>query len=181
MFGGGIFIMKEIQLTKGQVALVDDEDYDYLKQWHWFARIYSRWSSYYAFRGFYFSTNGKTKNIHTNIPMHREIIKAPRHLVVDHIDHNGLNNQKSNLRLCTIAQNNANRFSLKNSTSIYLGVYFAKDRNKWRAAISVNDKILERKSFDTEIEAALYYNELAIKYHGEFANLNIIENEHNGE
>jgi hypothetical protein len=93
--------MKEISLTQGQVALVDDEDYDYLMQWKW--HFYKGTHSHYAVCSLP-RKNGKR----TGFRMHRLIMNTPPDLVVDHIDHNGLNNQKSNLRNCTKCQNQAN-------------------------------------------------------------------------
>lgn len=179
-------LMKEIKLniarkTKNShlklVALVDDEDYEYLNQFKWHAvKIHN---VYYAKRAI--RINGKTKMIR----MHREIMKAEKGEIIDHKDMNGLNNQKSsNLRKATHGQNNANRKSKPGSTSKYLGVSYCKIYQikkgkrytywKWIAQISINNKNKRIGRFNTEIEAALAYNKKAIEIHGEFANLNII-------
>ena len=84
--------MKEIILTQGQVALVDDEDFEYLNQWKWCA-IKSR-KTYYTTRTIYIPCK-------MTVIMHRIIMNTPLDMTVDHIDHNGLNNQKYNLRICT--------------------------------------------------------------------------------
>ena len=153
--------MKEIKLTKGYVTLVDDDDYDYLSQWSWWAHKKDD-GTFYAERRYYI---GKQQ---VCVLMHRIIMKTPKGLVVDHIDHNGLNNQKSNLRNCTHKQNMCNRTSFGKSE--YLGVYFYK--NLWHAQLRHNGKIIKLGSSKIEEEAARKYDIGAKIYHGEFANLN---------
>lgn len=158
--------MKLIPLTKGQFAQVDDEDFDYLNQFKW------RCVNNYAVREDYahIKKGGNGKTVSTSI--HREILKAADGQIIDHIDRNGLNCQKSNLRFANRSQNGANRKSTAGSTSKYLGVHFDKWSGKWRAAITYNKKCLNLGRFNCEVEAAKKYNEAAIEYHGEFANLN---------
>lgn len=162
--------MKEIKLTQGKFTQVDDEDYDYLKQFKWIATNPGG-NIYYAVRKQKME-NGKRGR---NIRMHREIlgITDPR-INGDHKDHNGLNNQRYNLRVATPAQNRANSRPVKNSSSKYLGVYWNKAARKWRAKIKKDYKGIYLGSFTNEIDAAKAYNDAAIKFHGEFANLNII-------
>lgn len=161
------FYMKEIKLTQGQVALVDDEDYEYLNQWKWYAQK-SR-GTFYACR--------YTKN--EVLIMHRIILNTPFNMEVDHRDHNGLNNQRHNIRNCTRSQNHMNKDP--RGSSKYLGVSWDKSRNKWRAFIQTRQisngkrKTLFNGQYNTEEEAAIAYNEAAKRLHGEFANLNIIE------
>ncbi len=168
--------MKVIELTKGQVTIVDDEDYEYLNQWKWFAA--KRKHGYYAAK-----SGLKWGNKGANVFMHRVLMKTPQGLVCDHKDRNTLNNQKTNLRNCTQAQNNQNVSSHKNSSSIFLGVsvgkepyYGGKRPRYWRARISVNKEIFALGLFpytpEGEIAAAKCYDEAAKKYFGEFANLN---------
>ena len=110
--------------------------------------------------------------------MHRVIMNTLGNMNVDHIDHNGLNNQKENLRNCTQSENARNRTSRKGSTSKYLGVSKCHKIMKYGIYYYYRVKINQRQhvgNFKTEIEAALAYNEAALKYYGEFANLNIIE------
>lgn len=92
---------------------------------------------------------------------------------VDHEDRDHGNSRIENLRAATIRQNNCNRSSAKGSSSIYLGVH--KRRNKWQSAIRVNKKPIYIGIFENQESAALSYNREAVRYHGEFANLNIIK------
>src|SRR5688500_12272183 len=117
---------KEISLTRGQVAIVDNADFGWLSQWKWYATKHR--NTYYADRNGYIS---HTK--HDTIRMHRLILDAPTGIHVDHIDGNGLNNQRSNLRLCTNQQNLANRPPLPGKSSQYKGVSFYRRDQIWRA------------------------------------------------
>jgi hypothetical protein len=162
--GAPLFIdMKTIQLTQGKVALVDDEDYNKVIQFKWFAQKGSNHNFYALNRGVGSHSTRKFTS------MHRLIMSAPKDMQVDHIDHNGLNNQKSNLRICTCQQNQTNKTSFGKSK--YRGVFF--DEGRIRCAIKINGRYKYLKgSFKTEEAAAKAYDELAMEYHGEFANLN---------
>lgn len=100
---------------------------------------------------------------------------------VDHIDRNPENDRIENLRAATYSQNSKNTSSKKGSTSKYLGVYFSKTRGKnniggkWIARITINKVCKHIGSFDSEIKAAIAWNEMAKKHYGKFANLNVIE------
>lgn len=155
-------LSKEIKLSMGMVALVDNEDFDYLNKFRWCA--HKRGRAFYAES----TING------VRVIMHNVIMNPPKGMLIDHIFHNGLDNRKSQLRLATKSQNNANRTSRKNSSSKYLGVAFEKDRNKWTARIRKNGQGYRLGSFLKETDAALAYNKKAFELHGEFANLNII-------
>jgi hypothetical protein len=157
--------MKEIKLTRGKVALVDDEDYDYLNQWKWHALAHHG-------GGWYVSRHFRDKDGKKSIRMHRLIMNTPEGMEVDHIDHNGLNNQKSNLRNCTNSQNHMNRFPYKGHTSIYKGVYYKTANKKYVAKIKINQVVIWGGYFKSEIDAAHAYDKLATKYFGEFAVLN---------
>lgn len=147
-------------------VLLDDYDYDRMRLWKW--SVTKKKNGFYAIRS-------EQKNYkQRTFTMHRMILGVKdTSVLVDHRDHNGLNNQRSNIRLCTPTQNQYNRTAT--GYSKYLGVSYEKIRKKWRACI-VDDKGRRTKiaRFNTEIEAAKAYNELALKYRGEFANLNKI-------
>lgn len=152
--------MKEIKLTRGLTALVDAEDYEYLNQWKWRAIPNNR--TFYAQRDVVIE--GKSKSI----KMHRLIMNTPKGMEVDHINHNGIDNRKINLRNCTPAQNRKNRLAFGKSK--YVGVVFS--NNKFIAQIRIEGKLHRLGTFKAEKEAALMYDKAAIKHHGEFANLN---------
>lgn len=159
--------MKEITLTRGMVALVDNADYEWLNQFKWHALKHR--DTFYAARNC-----GGRKN-RSYVFMHRLILKLSDSKVeVDHSDRNGLNNQRQNLREATRSQNAANAPSRKNSSSSFLGVYWDNTRKMWTAGITKNYKKKFLGYFDNEIEAATAYNKAAIIIHGEFANINKI-------
>ena len=158
------FGMKQVQLTKGYVTLVDDQDFDFLSQFKWCAGI--KHGSCYARR----RQNGP-QALYRSQQMHRLImgVTDPKEKI-DHRDGNTLNNQRSNLRICTHAQNLANRGVDKRSRSGYKGV--SPLGKKWRAYIVLNYKQKVLGRFDCPIEAAKAYDRAAIEMHGEFCNLN---------
>jgi hypothetical protein len=159
--------MKEIILTQGKTALVDDEDFEELYKYKWHADKHG--SIYYAVRSI--NINYKIKHI----LMHRQIFGiTDKKIFIDHIDHNSLNNQKSNLRICTNQQNQRNSLKQKNTTSIYKGVSLNKKSNKWHSIIIFNNKSIYLGSYINEIDAAKAYDVAAIKYFGEFANINFV-------
>lgn len=164
----GLFFtaMKTIQLTKGQVAIVDDDNFEILNQHKWFANSDKR--NMYAARNINLE-NGKQKIV----KMHRVIMNvADPKIICDHINRNTLDNRKENLRTCSIAENGRNRKNMKNSLSKYKGVCWHKYH--WEARITFNKKIMYLGGFKTEIEAALAYNKKSIELHGEFASPNTI-------
>ncbi len=161
--------MKTIVLTQGMVALVDEEDFEYLNQWRWVAHAGWKKRTYYVQRRQYLG-GGAANAKYSTIIMHRLLMMPPIGFVVDHIDGNGLNNQRSNLRLATPSQNNANRRIVVKSFSKFLGVDCRK--GIWRSRISINHTSMVLGYFDLEIDAAKAYDEAAKKYHGEFATLN---------
>lgn len=152
-----------IPLTRGQFAIVDAEDYPQLSQHTWFAE--GTPDNYYAVR----KEKGKS------IKMHRQILNAPDHLVVDHIDHIGLKNQKSNLRLATFTQNCQNQRRISHKSSKYKGVHWHKRLKKWAAQITCNKKTHHLGYFNDQTTAAHAYDKAARKLHAEFAFCNFTE------
>lgn len=165
--------MRKIPLTQNQYALVDDEDYEYLNRWKWCAHWNPKTNSFYAVRNEVVA-KGKSKTIR----MHRAIMQEPVGKVVDHDNHNTLDNRKENLRICDQADNMHNFRKPLNNTSGYKGVTINRQKSKNRvrkyitAQIGVNGKVLRLGYFKTLQDAAKAYNEAAIKYFGEFALLN---------
>jgi hypothetical protein len=158
--------MKEIRLSQhGKnrdkfVALVDDEDYEYFNQFSW--SVKKSPTTYYAIRTVYIDCGKIT------LSMHRIITCTPLGMETDHKDHNGLNNQKYNLRICTHKENGMNQKS--HSKSGYLGVYYSDCYIIGQ--IAINNKVTHLGIFKTEKDAAMAYDRMAKIYHGEFANLN---------
>ena len=162
--------MKEIRLQNNEVTKVDDEDYAFLNQWRWTC-IYNRGYKY-AVRDII-----EPDSRHKRIFMHRVIMNTPPDLQVDHIDNDGLNNQKTNLRNCTKRQNLSNR--LPHGISKYIGVSVYTETRKGRKPrqriimqIEKKENGRYKKSFKTEELAALAYDIKAKEWFGEYANLN---------
>lgn len=153
--------MKLIPLVNGGEAIVDDEDYESLSAYKWYA--YHAYSTTYARR---YVNIRKGKH---SIRMHRVIMGAPDDLVVDHINHNGLDNRRSNLRICTHSQNQRNRAG--NPKYGYWGIQ--PSREHWRAYLWIGRELKHLGVYPTREQAAYAYN-LAVIEAGldEFANLN---------
>lgn len=160
--------MKKISLNKGFVTLIDDEDVGLVEGYKWFVKIMQNKWVYASAQAP--MVDGKQQTI----LMHRLILGAKAGQVVDHINRNGLDNQRHNLRLCTNAQNSFNSTKKrKNTTSTYKGVYNAGVGLKpWRAIIGHSYKRKHLGCFSTELEAALAYDEAAKELFGAFARLN---------
>lgn len=169
-FGSGFIFMKEIQLKDGFKAKVDDLDFEFLNQWKW-TTIYKNGTQY---AGRYKYIDGVCRTIY----MHRQLAGSPgSNIWVDHADHDTLNNQKDNLRLCTQAQNAMNTTKSKNKTSQYKGVSASYRPNyPWHCKIKKDQKDIFIGRFKTEEAAAKAYNKKAKELFGEFANLNILPN-----
>lgn len=159
--------MKKIKLTRGMYAEVDDENYEALNKHKWNAHLEGR--THYAIRTVL--VNGK----YVTERMHRVIMGNVKDgFYVDHINGDGLCNLKSNLRVVNKKQNQQNVKSHIDSNSKYLGVSYRKSKNTYRARIFVDGKELSLGHYKNEIDAAKAYNEAAIKYRGEYANINKI-------
>jgi len=153
--------MKEIRLTQGKVALVDDVDFEEISKYKWYP-LNSQLNHVCAF------TCIKNKVNY----MHRMIINAPIGTMVDHINGNPLDNQRANLRLCTNAQNQQNRKTKGKGKSDFRGLSFRKKWNTWEIHVRVNGRQTYIGSSKNEIEAAKLYDIAAIKFHGEYASTN---------
>lgn len=152
-------------------VLIDDEDFDLIKNHTWHLSYYKKINNFYAITNVWHVGKGPGKSIR----MHRLIMGLPKNLVVDHINHDTLDNRKENLRVCSFQGNSQNMSKPSHGkSSIYKGVCKSKNRNRFEAYIHINDKKINLGQFISEIDAAKAYNEAAIKYHGEYACLNII-------
>lgn len=156
-----------LELPKGKYAIIDAEDYERVREHHWYAsRVKLKEADYFRVMAFTPLVDGKRECL----MLHRFILQAPKGLVVDHINRNPLDCRKANLRICTQQQNTFNRRGAINSASRYKGVY--RRGNRWLAAIKHNRKNIHLGYHDTEVQAARAYNEAATAFYGEFALLN---------
>ena len=158
--------MKTIPLSQGKCAIVDDIDYAVLVKYRWYAG--KKGSTWYAMRSY------KGKKIY----MHRYIMGlfCYNKNMIDHINHNGLDNRRINLRLCTCSQNHRNRIPTK-KTSKYKGVSWNKQKKRWRAFIYIRDEKYNYRQlflgqFGDEVLAAEAYDNAAKEYYKEFAYTN---------
>ncbi len=160
--------MKEIPITKGRVALVDDEDYAAIAQWKW--GIFTGNGQAYAVRA------ERANNRRHYIRMHHLVLPKKPGFMIDHINGNSLDNRRSNLRYATAAQNSQNRpgNTLHNRSSQYKGVSHRPSpcASPWQADILAFGKRTYLGVYATEIEAARAYDAAARIHHGEFARLN---------
>lgn len=156
---------KSIDLTKGQIAIIDDDDYERVSKYSWYSHKSTN-NTYYA----------RSKINKKGIYLHRFIMKVDNTVIIDHINGNKLDNRKCNLRQCNYQQNGANRKSLLHSSK-FKGVTFRKKCKKrpWEASIQINGITLYLGNFSTELDAAKKYNEAAIREFGEFAKINILD------
>ncbi|HDZ13321.1 hypothetical protein LCGC14_1284510 [marine sediment metagenome] len=160
--------MKRIPLTQGQFALVDDEDYEELSKHKWCLRQKGD-GLFYAGRN-----NWHDKKSHS-ITIHQQLMNLPENHEIDHRDGNGLDNRRSNLRVCTHRQNLQNQKRQKNNKCGFKGVHWNNSSKKWRAKIFVNGKNIHLGVFFCLIQAAKAYNKAAVRYFGEFARVNNVQ------
>lgn len=177
-FRGAVFFMKTIIIHSNKYGskevLLDDSDYDLAKVYRW--SLKPDHNNFYAKKNYWIRVEGEKKCI--QLLMHRFILGLNDQRQVDHIDHNGLNNQRTNLRICTHQQNMCNKRSHVNTSSKYVGVSFHKKTKMWRASIKnklIHSSRVNIGSYKTENEAAIAYNKAALDFFGEFANLNVIQ------
>lgn len=152
-----------ITLTKGYEAVIDAVDVHLVDGFNWSA-ITPRPGGVYARRN-----NLTACGKRTAVYMHREILGHPAGFDVDHIDGNGLNNKRENLRIATVSQNAYNSLTPKNNTSGYKGATFHNRFGRWIAKISAEGKSHHLGYFDTPEEAHAAYCEASKRLHGEFA------------
>lgn len=149
--------MKTLKLTNSELLVkVDDDDYSYLSKYRWhLAKGYAR-----------------VKLANSPVLMHRKIMMCPKGLYVHHKNHDGLDNQRHNLVVCTSSQNLASRSKNKNNTSGFKGVWLARPTGKWVAEITIERKARKIGHFFSKEDAARAYDKEALRYFGEFAVLN---------
>lgn len=162
--------MKEIPLRNGGTAFVDDEDEAFVRQFNWIQTTPDAVT--------YAVTSQKIGGKWRLIKLHRLLLglKIGDGVIVDHIDGNGLNNQRGNLRICSHQQNlrNQDRTEKPYKTSKFKGVCWHKKNKKWIAGIFINKKKIYLGQFESEEDAAAAYNAAARKFFGEFARLNSV-------
>lgn len=151
---------KNIELPDGSTVKVDASDYEYLSQWKW------NNVGGYAARVVY--PTG-LKGASYRVLMHRVILACPEKLIVDHINHETLDNRKENLRIATRSQNQWNTLISKNNTSGHKGINWDRVNKKWRAGVGRNDKYINLGRFDTIEEAVAVRIKYINNEHGEFA------------
>lgn len=161
--------MKIIPVDYKLVTFVDDEDYNYLSRWTWRRQPVKGRS--------YAITQAHNGIRYTTFRMHRLIMESicgplQNGMAVDHIDGDGLNNRRSNLRICNHLQNMQNQLRRTDNLSGFKGVSWKKSSSKWLARITVDKKVIHLGLFGDKLEAARAYNAAALKHFGEFARLN---------
>lgn len=155
-------MVKQIELTQGKVAIVDDDDFEYLSQWKW----------HYTAQGY-----AARRSSDRIILMHRQLISTADGMDTDHANGNKLDNRRSNLRPATRSQNLANRPSLR-GRSEYKGVSWHEARKKWAAHYYLGGESHYIGLFVSEQEAAAAYDEAAKRVYGEYAYLNLTGGDH---
>lgn len=155
---------KLIPLSKGAFTIVDDDDHTWLSQWKW--HLMGR----YAGRVI---TDPVTRKQHS-LSMHRLILDTPQGMHTDHINGNGLDNRRENLRICTPSENSRNQKANKRRAgdAQYKGTFFVKKLGKWKAVIGINGKNQYLGLFTSEEDAARAYDQKARELHGDFAHPN---------
>lgn len=161
----GIKNAKAIPLTQNQVAIVDEDDYEKLMKWKWFALKDT--NTFYAAR---YIVKGM-------IQMHREILGLKKYekVIIDHINRDGLDNRKNNLRIATVSLNSYNKRMMTNNISGFRGVCWSKPHNRWVARVGINGKSVFCGQFVDVVLAAKAYDKKAKELWGDNAILNFKE------
>jgi hypothetical protein len=155
--------MRELILLRGEIAMVDDEDYERLSRYSWHIMNHGYVARTYI--------EDKAKKVEL---LHRAIMQTPTNMDTDHIDGDKLNNTKANLRIVTTSQNCMNRRPKENKVGSvkYKGVHWCKRSQIWTAQIKVNGKSIYLGRFQSSVDAARAYDAAALSHHGEYARLN---------
>jgi hypothetical protein len=159
------YSFRKIYLGEGEFTIIEPPDYYAYSKYKWI--LSADGNNFYAVREAKIGPK-KTKIV----SLHREIMNAPKGILVDHRNGDGLDNRRENLRLATYSQNNINKPKKANTSSIFRGVCFEKCCQEWGVFTRVNGKQKRIGRFKDEVEAARAYDRAALKYHGEFARLN---------
>lgn len=146
--------MKKIPLTRGKVAIIDDADYPLIAGYRWYCNDEG-----------YAVSNNKGNSLR----MHRLILGTPPDKITDHINKNGLDNRRSNLRLADKSTNGCNRPKQANNKSGVKGVCFDKRFGYWRAYVTLNRKQVFNSYYKKFEDAVAARRAAALKYHKEFA------------
>ena len=165
--------MKYIELTQDKRAIVDDEDFEWLNKWNWYAAEQVS-GVFYACR---VPWRKRGSSRHT-LFMHKEILKPSSGKLTDHRNGDGLDNRRANLRECTPQQNGANKRKQSSPTASQykgVGLYKYRRKKKWCARIKFLGRLIHLGTFEREEGAAMAYNNKAKEVFGEFAELNVIE------
>jgi len=160
--------IRYIPLTHGLYATVDTQDYERLSKHKWYAHSLKGSDIIYAARASYYREDGRLRR--RTVMMHREIMKPPEGMVIDHLNSNGLNNRRANLRTCTQAQNAQAARPRTGTKSRFIGVF--PRGNRWWEAIKYQRERFYLGTFDDEVEAAKARDRKAVELFGPFARLN---------
>jgi hypothetical protein len=152
---------KEIALSQGKIAIVDDSDYEWLIQWKW-----CLYNCGYAVR------NESRKVGHSVILMHSQILRTPQGKCADHVNGNRLDNRRENLRICDFKENSRNSMIRHDNKSGYKGVYWNKTNRSWTTQIAIDGKSFHLGNFQDVKDAALAYDRAAKKLFSEFSKTN---------